>query len=112
MIAFCEMGAAAAGAVALGSLVAGPAGAAVLTGAGNLPAPAGNFAPEVPSPESLAPDGLAPEGFAGAAPDGTPAEEAYWVWRNGRRIWIQPRRRRVCRNVRVRGGWVRRCWWQ
>ncbi|MCS0502471.1 hypothetical protein [Ancylobacter mangrovi] len=110
MIAFCEMGAAAAGAVALGSLAAGPAGAAVLTGAGNLPAPgAEELVPEVPAPERLA-----PEGFAGAAPDGTPAEEAYWVWRNGRRIWVQPRRRRrrVCRNVRVRGRWVRRCWWR
>lgn len=48
----------------------------------------------------------------GAAPDGTPTDEAYWVWRNGRRIWVQPRRRRVCRNVWVNGRRVRRCWWR
>lgn len=56
----------------------------------------------------------APESF-GETPDGTRAENTYWVWRNGRRYWVQPRRRRrrrVCRRVRVRGGWRTRCWYQ
>lgn len=51
----------------------------------------------------------------GVAPDGTPADSTYWVWRRGRRYWVAPRRRRrrrVCRRVRVRGGWRRRCWYR
>lgn len=89
-----------AGTVAVGATVATPVEATPLDALRNMPAAEADDAAE---------------DAYGVAPDGTPADDTYWVWRNGRRYWVTPRRRRrrrVCRQVRVRGGWRTRCWYQ
>lgn len=99
LLGLCGAAVAGTGAAALLPIVASPAEATPLDALKNLP-----------------PLDEAGEGEAyGAAPDGTPADSTYWVWRNGRRVWVAPRRRRrrrVCRRVRVNGIWRQRCWWQ
>lgn len=89
-----------AGVVATGRIIATPAEATPLEALRSI---------KTPEPESDAADAY------GTAPDGTPAEDTYWVWRNGRRVWVAPRRRRrrrVCRRVWGRGGWRTRCWYR
>lgn len=105
LFGFCKAGAAVAGVATLAPLLLQQAEATPLEALKNLPA----LEPDMEAPDVEAP------GAYGEAPDGTPADSTYWVWRNGRRYWVAPRRRRrrrVCRRVRVRGGWARRCWWQ
>lgn len=87
-----------ASAVVTGAVVASRAEATPFDALRNLPAP------EVDPPADRS---------YGEAPDGTPADNTYWVWRNGRRVWVAPRRRRrVCRRVWVRGRWRTRCWYR
>lgn len=97
LFGLCGFGAASAGATALTPLLMQPAAATPLEMLKNIPSAEGSE--------------IADE--YGVAPDGTPADSAYWVWRNGRRVWIAPRRRRrVCRRVRTRSGWRTQCWWR
>lgn len=97
LLGLCGIGSATAGVAALAPFLATPAQAVPLDALRAMP--------------SSSPDRLPPEAY-GVTPDGTPADSTYWVWRNGRRYWVAPprRRRRVCRRVRVPGGWRTRCW--
>lgn len=99
LLGLCGIGSATvAGTAVLGPLMATPAAATPLDALRTAPVP-----------------GVEPAEAYGAAPDGTPADETYWVWRNGRRYWVTPprrRRRRVCQRVRVPGGWRTRCFWR
>lgn len=104
LFGLCGAGAAVAGAATLAPLLIDSAEAAPLDMLKAMPAT--GLKPD-PTPEP----GDGAEVY-GTAPDGTPAESTYWVWRNGRRVWIPPRRRRVCRRVWTRWGWRTRCWWR
>lgn len=97
LFGLCGLGTAAAGAAALSPLLTQPAEATPLDMLKDMPAP----------------EPAKGEDVYGAAPDGTPADGTYWVWRNGRRYWVEPRRRRrVCRRVWTRWGWRTQCWWR
>lgn len=98
LFGLCGVGTAAVGAATLGPLLIQSAEATPL-----------DLLKDVPTPEPAKSDEV-----YGEAPDGTPADSTYWVWRNGRRVWIPPRRRgrRVCRRVWTRWGWRRQCWWR
>lgn len=97
LFGLCGVGTAAVGAAALSPLLTQPAEATPLDMLKDMPAPAPEKGGDV----------------YGAAPDGTPADSTYWVWRNGRRYWVEPRRRRrVCRRVWTRWGWRTQCWWR